>query len=237
MKRYHFATIDSTNNEARRLIQNGEANALPLVITASKQTGGRGRLGRSFYSPEDTGIYLSIVTEFPDIPPEAVAITARISVAVAEAIEEVAGIRAGIKWVNDIYIDGKKICGILTETVPNQDRRLAIIGIGINVTTTFFPEELRDVAGSLGEAACGRKELLQETVIRNVLQIAAGRRPYIDAYRARSVVLGRAVLYEYAGVRKRGTAVDIDDSGALLISCEDGSRDLLQSGEISLRLL
>lgn len=234
VKWYRYETLDSTNHEARRLVQSG-AFSVPAVVIAERQTAGRGRQGKTFYSPARTGIYMSIVTDFPQDANDAVLLTIRTSVAVADAIREQTGIETGIKWVNDLYVGTRKVCGILTESVLNGEKRCAIIGIGVNVSTECFPAELDGKAGSLGAAAQGSADTLPAAILAHVLRIPENGLRYLDEYKKRSVVIGKEVTYERGGVLKKGRAIDIDGSGALLIDLGAGKRDLLQSGEISLK--
>ena len=149
-----FATIDSTNNYLKR-----ESGNLPdgATAVADQQTGGRGRLGRNFASPEGKGIYYSVLLR-PDLPPaEAVNLTAYVAVAVCNGIEEAAGVRPQIKWTNDIVMNGRKVCGILTEmAIEGETAALQYIvtGIGVNVNQTAedWPEELKAIAGSIAQA-------------------------------------------------------------------------------------
>ena len=147
-----LASVDSTNNRLRELALAGAPNG--QVVLANEQTQGKGRRGRAFASPQDNGIYLSILFHPDTLPTDIVEITAWTAVATNNAIEEVCGVRAGIKWVNDLVIDRKKICGILTEMSVESESgyiQYLIIGIGINVNEQAedFPEEVRHIATSL----------------------------------------------------------------------------------------
>lgn len=234
VKWYRYETVDSTNNEARRLIQNGILTP-PAVIIAEKQTAGRGRQGKTFYSPADTGIYMSIIMDFPQTTKDAALLTVRTSVAVSDAILEETGIETGIKWVNDLYLGTRKICGILTESVLSGPKRYAIIGIGINVSTENFPAELEQKAGSLGTEASCCMNSLPNTILAHVLRIAEYEDNEIETYKKRSVVLGKDISYEREGVLQTGRAIEIDETGALIIDLGGGNRDRIQSGEISLK--
>ena len=129
-------TVDSTNTEARRRILSGES--LPQAILAEEQTAGRGRMGRSFYSPAGTGIYLSLCFEASGS--EILFLTTAAAVAVHRAIREVTGIVTDIKWVNDLYFRGRKVSGILAESFSVEEKRYVIRGVGVNLYTTEFPE-------------------------------------------------------------------------------------------------
>ena len=139
-----FESLDSTNNEAKRETANGKTDK-PLLIISEEQTLGRGRNGRNFYSPKGTGLYFSLVTSPKSDLTSAVGITSYAAVCVVEAIKELTGTDTKIKWVNDIYLDGKKLCGILTEAVSDFETGTVsniIIGIGINLKTATLPDSL-----------------------------------------------------------------------------------------------
>jgi BirA family biotin operon repressor/biotin-[acetyl-CoA-carboxylase] ligase len=138
-----FESIDSTNTEARRRAASGKS--APALIIANSQTAGRGRLGRSFYSPASTGLYMTAVFEASAAFESTVLLTTAAAVSVARAIERLAGITVGIKWVNDLYLNDKKICGILCERSGDN----VIIGIGVNVNQTAFPPEISQRATSV----------------------------------------------------------------------------------------
>ena len=154
--------VDSTNDELKRRAAAGCPTG--TVLVAERQTGGKGRLGRSFYSPPRGGLYMSLLLR-PALPAsECMAVTACTAVAVAVAAEQICGRRAEIKWVNDIMMDGKKLCGILTEGALSAETGLfdyLVVGIGVNVASAGFPEELREVAtsmfGDVGNPAERRK--------------------------------------------------------------------------------
>lgn len=239
-----YDEIDSTNLEARRLMMDGASGE--LVVIARQQTAGRGRLGRGFFSPRE-GIYLSVVIR-PDFDlSRSVLITSAAAVAVCEAIEEVTGSEASIKWVNDVYVDGRKVCGILTEGVTDLETgriEYLIIGIGVNTDVSNFPPELRETAGAVeGDYSAAK---LAGAIASRTLDYARDieARTFIDSYRRRSIVIGKDVTV-YKGRYKispedelegaPAVVLDIDDDGRLLVEYEDGSRDTLSSGEITIR--
>jgi len=180
---------------------------------------------------------MSIVVDFPQEASSAALLTIRAGVAVSDAIREETGIETGIKWVNDIFLDGRKVCGILTESVLQEGKRRAILGIGINVTTESFPPELRSTAGALGMLGAERMDSLPAAVLTHILRrISDGDdRAVLEEYKKRSVVLDRIVSYERDGIAYEGRAADIDADGALIVELGAGKFDLLQSGEISLK--
>ena len=226
-----FDTIDSTNNALKQMTDASHGT----VLTASHQTAGRGRMGRSFYSPLATGAYFSILHTLTTPLCDAVAITSAASVAVMRAIKALTGVQTQIKWVNDLYYNDKKICGILTEAVSSGESTHVIVGIGINLNTADFPEELAEIAGSLG-AQVDVAELIAQ-IYREIalyLQNPTGRE-WLDDYRAHSCVLGKRVAWVSKGTSREGFAESIDADGALLIRAENGELIRLHTGEISLK--
>lgn len=232
-------SVDSTNNEAKRLLADGlSENAL---IVANEQTSGRGRLGRSFYSPKNTGIYMSFLIHTELKLSDAVRVTTAASVAVVNAIERVTGVMPEIKWVNDVYVGGKKVCGILTEAVSDFETataRSVIIGIGINITTEDFPEDIRARASSIGSDVPVRNKLIAE--VANELMYICGDLSdlsrYIDTYKSHSMIIGKKIDFYINSVRNTGEAMDIDDDGALIVRLADNSTVTLSSGEVTVRL-
>ncbi|MBO5203793.1 MAG: biotin--[acetyl-CoA-carboxylase] ligase [Clostridia bacterium] len=237
---FFYKSIDSTNNEARRYAMEG--GKAPAMFCAAAQTAGRGRMGRSFFSPHDTGIYMTLLLDITDdVPASTVKLTSAAAVAVSGAIQRSTGIELGIKWVNDLYLGGRKVCGILAESFFSDNRRYAVIGVGINLSTSDFPEELSGVAGSLGLSDTDSiRDRLTEQICAELYdayrRVTDGDLSYIEEYRARSVVIGKRVTYTENGVSRRGLAVGVDDCGGLEIECDGGERRVLTSGEISLRL-
>lgn len=229
-----LSVTDSTNLEAKRRAATGER--LPMLVAAGSQTAGRGRLGRSFYSPEDTGVYMTLALPAGSDSGSMVTITTAAAVAVCRAIEAVTGLTPDIKWVNDIYLNGKKVCGILAESSLFNRGHVVAVGIGINVTTDSFPEELGGVAGSLGV-----KNIRDELIARTTAELlkVAGKEPaeYIDYYRSRSMVLGREIMFgPHDGEKTPAVVLGIDDKGGLVVRLPDGEEKTLFTGEITLRL-
>lgn len=230
----YFDKIDSTNNEAKRNIISG-CRKKRLYI-ASCQTAGRGRMGRSFYSPPKTGIYLSFAFPAPIILSEAVSLTSKSAVAVAEAIESLADISLKIKWVNDLYFDEKKVCGILAESLVT-DRHYIIVGIGINLSTNSFPEEISSCAGALNCDNLSLTELIKK-IAENMLFYLNNPNDtsYLESYRAHSMVLGKEVYYIKNNETFQGKVASINDDASLTVLKDDGHEDILSSGEITLRV-
>ena len=234
------ATLDSTNNRAKALAAAGAPHGTAVI--ADSQTGGRGRLGRSFFSPEHAGIYLTVILR-PDCAPErANLLTSLAAVATARAVEEVSGADVKIKWVNDLYLNDKKICGILTEAgLGAEAGRLeyAVVGIGVNTGRMVFPPELREIATSVGNETGkepDRNRLIAE--ILNELDALYGdleTGAFLAESRRRSNVIGRTVTVIEGGKQYPAKALDIDSQGRLVIETEEG-RTCLNFGEVSLKL-
>lgn len=237
-----FDTVGSTNTLAKKLAAQGAPQG--TAILAGSQTAGRGRMGRSFHSPQELGIYLSVILRPKCSPAELMHLTCAVGVAMCNAVETVCGVRPGIKWINDLILDGRKIGGILTELSlsPSAGVEYAVVGIGINCNHTLadFPEELRGIAGSLSMAT-GKAVAAQvlaaamltelEAMSRRLLADKAG---FMESYRRDCVTLGRSV-YVLNDPGIRGIAEDVDREGALLLRLESGELKRLNSGEVSIR--
>lgn len=241
-EKIYFEELDSTNRYLKEL---EVKNARPgTVIIANRQSAGRGRLGRNFFSPEEKGIYMSILLR-PDIPLErAVLITSMAAVAVARAIERVSGIEAKIKWVNDIFLNGKKVCGILTEAGIDAESgkfSYAVLGIGVNVGEMEFPEELRNIATSVTNE-CGFTVSKENLIDEILLELEKWHTTlydggFLEESRKRSILLGKEILVldETApGGSYPAKAVEINELGNLVIE-KNGEKKILNSGEVSIR--
>jgi|LGVE01.1.fsa_nt_gb BirA family biotin operon repressor/biotin-[acetyl-CoA-carboxylase] ligase len=237
-----FKTIDSTNQLAKKMAMNGAEHG--TVIVSEEQTKGRGRMGRDFFSPGNSGIYMSIIIKPNVYAYEAVSLTTATSVGVCRGIKKVTNKDVKIKWVNDIYYQNKKIAGILTEAVTDFETgflECAIIGIGINfrVPENNFPEEIKAVAGALFNKkpdTLTRNQLVGE-IINEVLAVTENlnNRDYIEEYKAHSMVLGHEIKVFKNNQSFVSKAVDIDLNGGLIIEDQSGKRETLNSGEISIR--
>ncbi len=230
-----FDEIDSTNNEAKRMALDGIDT--PVLIAAERQTAGRGRMGRSFYSPATTGAYFSILYPLHTPLHSTVSITGAVAVAVMRAIRTLTGKQTAIKWVNDLYLDEKKVCGILCEAVTVGSMTHLIIGVGVNLSTKSFPNELDGRAGSLGVEGDLRAALIAE-VWRTILPSLRDPhdRAWLDDYRTHSCVIGRAITWVVGEKTQQGVAVGINEDGELLAEREDGQTMVLRMGEITLRV-
>ncbi|MBR2875573.1 MAG: biotin--[Clostridia bacterium] len=232
---------DSTNSVVKK-VGNKEKEWYTLV--ALSQTAGRGRLGKSFFSPCNTGVYFSILLK-PEIEIEDfVMITTGAAVAVTRALEKNGVVEPKIKWVNDIFIDDKKVCGILAESVINSESRkieYAVLGIGINLTEpeSGFPEELRSIAGAaLKNSAPDIKERFISEFMNEFYEIYKNpdRRGFMAEYREKCFVLGREIEVITADGTRKGKAISIDEKAHLQVAFADGSTEFISSGEISIKI-
>lgn len=230
-----YRTVASTNTEAKAAALRGAAHG--SIFAADEQTAGRGRFGKAFYSPADTGLYMSVILKPHKPLTDCFFITAAAACAITGCIEELCGINAGIKWVNDIFYNGRKICGILTEAMSDFESGMAdvvIVGIGLNVRTTEFPEEISGVAGSLNVFA-ERNRLCADIAARLLdLTETGDNAALMEEYRSRSLVIGHDIVYQQDGREFTGRALGIDDAGRLIVE-NNGELILLRSGEISIR--
>lgn len=267
-----YPVVDSTNNVARQMLTEAIKEA-PLhhpngsltshgrkihgsLFLAEHQTAGRGRQGRSFYSPSSVGLYLSVIVVPPGGIQDPALITATAALAVCQALRQVYGIEASIKWVNDIIHQGKKICGILTEGVADQTQGnipAAIIGIGVNVAQSMkgFPQELEGIAGTVlppGDSRLQRNQLTA-AIVQNLMKDLnmvwqQHKRPHaaggiMEEYRRLSILKpGQTVkvypLPDWDHQSYSATVLGIDHQARLQVQLEDGSQRLLDSGEVSL---
>lgn len=226
--RVHHRLTDSTNARARELAMAGAPGG--TIVTASEQTAGRGRQGRTWSAPPGKALLMSAIVR--DLSPKDALLPLAVPVAVAEACDAVAGTTCGIKWPNDIWIDGRKVSGILLEGRPQEG--WAVIGVGLNVATTRdeFPEELRDIATSLAIASGsdpGVEPVLEAVLDALERRLAAGPEAIRSAWRDRDVLLDSQIRWSGG----EGTAAGIDDDGSLLADTSDG-RVALDAGEVHL---
>lgn len=243
-----YDEIDSTNSQAKRYAAEaaGEAGGAPCpaLLVARRQTAGRGRLGRSFFSPPYSGLYMTLLWCNDGSLDQAVAVTGAAAVATARAIAAVSGVEVGIKWVNDLYLRERKLCGILAEsTTPRPGETYIAVGIGINLTTAAFPADLRAPAISLSEVLppdtpidpsrlCGRiaGDLLSLLDRRALTALET-----LDDYRRRLILHGRRVIATRGDETWEGVVRGVDDAYGLLLDTPSGLLTL-HSGEVSLRL-
>lgn len=234
---YCVAETASTNTDARKILSENP-NADVILCIADTQNGGRGRQGKSFASPIG-GLYMTLALK-NNMPLSSVfGVTSCVAVALSDALEK-HDVSCGIKWVNDIYLQGSKLAGILTESVNDYETmrsKYLIIGIGVNVARVNFPHNL--CAVSLAEAGYDiSPEELCADIVREILNLRAGGFDFsscADKYRNLSVIIGHEVTYFKNGVQYFGTAIDINERGGLVVCDEHGQTHILDSGEITLR--
>ncbi len=232
--------VDSTNTYAKALAFNGAPHGTAVI--ASRQTGGRGRMGRSFYSPQGSGLYLSVILRPACKPVELMHLTCGAAVAVCDALENLTGHRPQVKWINDLVWENKKLGGILTELGFDSSGNVdyAVVGIGINCMTPAggYPADIQNIATALdaicdfpispAAAAAAILCQLENTADRLIAEKAS----IMERYRLDCLTIGKQVCTS-DGVT--GIATQIDDSGALLLSIADGTEQWVQSGEVSVR--
>ena len=249
---YH--SLESTNTTAKELAISGAKHG--TVVIADFQTAGKGRYGRNFHSPPGCGVYMSFILHPEKLKFENPTLaTALAAISVCEAVETVSEKTPGIKWVNDIYLDKKKICGILTEAVTDFESgsmQWIVVGIGINFKAHLdnFPEDLRQIASSVfpdgncfvknhpgGNQTVTRNQLASEVVNRMLTygsQYSKGE--ILTKYKNRLMMLGQKILVTGAQETYDAVAIDIDDNGQLIVKKENGEIRTLFSGEISIRI-
>lgn len=222
--------IDSTNDEMKRRALNGEGEISLLVAEA--QTKGKGTKGRSFFSPEGTGIYMSLLLRPDYTPQECTFLTTMAAVSCAKAIEKVTGIKMQIKWVNDLYLEGKKVGGILTQAHLAQNGKeveWSVVGIGINLSepTGGFPEELKGIATALGKGGSIKNRLISEIVNEFVLYYRnLTKKEFIKEYSERLLGLNEEITVKDGDGEYTGRVVGIDEMCRLKITLPDGSERL-----------
>lgn len=238
-----FQEIDSTNDYLKRTARQGIPHG--TVVIADHQTGGHGRRGRTFLSPEGVGIYLSMLIRPDCTVQELMHLTCATAVAMCDAVEAAAGFRPGIKWTNDLVYGKRKLGGILTELGFKSDGTVdyAIIGIGINCCQNpeDFAPEIRDMAGSLAmitgqsidrsRVAAAMMEALQ----RMDQELLSGKNHMLDRYRDNCITLGQDISLVRGDEVRHGYALSVDDEGALIVRFEDGHTEAVNSGEVSVR--
>ena len=238
---HRFDSLDSTNVRAKAMALEGAPHG--TVVIADHQTAGRGRLGRSFHSPAGSGIYMSVILR-PECPPTALMhLTCAVAVAVCDGVEDALGVRPGIKWINDLVAGGKKLAGILTELHIAAGSGLvdhAIVGIGLNCNQRpeDFPPELRSIACSVAMVT-GQpvdREVLISAIIQRIRTMELEQKQQIlSRYRKDCVTLGKGVAVVRGDSIRHGTALDVNENGALIVQFSDGHPEAVDSGEVSVR--
>lgn len=229
--------VGSTNTELKAVAEKGGADGTALI--ALTQTAGRGRLGRSFYSPKDTGLYMSILLRPDFSASEALGITACAAVAASEAIDKTAGVESRIKWVNDIYLGGKKVCGILTEASIDFESgglNYAVLGIGINLSTRDFPDNLENIAASVSKGDVDLRPIVSAEFLNSFFRYYnnLSEREFLSEYRNRSMLTGKEVDFARGNEIFNGTVIGIDDEMRLVVRLTNGEETVFSSGEVQL---
>lgn len=235
-------SVTSTNTVLKEIAHNGAKEG--YVLISEQQTAGKGRMGRSFYSPNGTGIYMSVLLRPKMTIEDSLLVTTSTAVAVSRAIENLCEKKAKIKWVNDIFVDEKKVCGILTESsVDFESGRLeyAVVGIGVNISKPKdgFPDEIENTAGSFLDNTIGnmRCRLIAEILNELAEQMEnLSSKYYLDEYKKRSFLIGRQITVIKSSGNKTAKAIDIDNKARLVVEYKDKTVEHLSSGEVSVRL-
>lgn len=234
-------TVDSTNNEAKRWAQQGAPHG--SLFVADEQTGGKGRLGRVWKSPAGTGLWFSVLLRPKAAPEQVTGLTLTAGLSVAKAIQKLTGCKAQIKWPNDVVIGSQKVCGILTEMAAEMESvEYVIPGIGVNVNTESFPEEIAFKATSL-YLSTGKKwsraellgAILQEMEGLLDRQEQGGVQAILEEYRENCVTIGRKVSTQRGNIRLSGIAEDVTEGGELVVRQSNGSQLVINSGEVSVQ--
>lgn len=240
---HYFSQLDSTNDRLKTMARQGAPHG--TVLIADRQTGGHGRMGRSFHSPGGMGIYLSILLRPDCAPGELMHLTCAAAVAMCNAVEKATGLRPGIKWTNDLVYGKQKLGGILTELglSPQGKTDYAIIGIGINCCQeqSDFPQEIQGIAASLS-MVCG-KEISRSRVAAAMMEalwemdktLLSGKEAMLQQYRADCITVGQDISLLRGAEVRYGKAMDVGDNGALVVTFADGHTEAVNSGEVSIR--
>ena len=240
---YFYPETETTNDRIRELELEGAPEG--TLAVAEMQTAARGRRGRAWQAPAESGVWMSLLLR-PDIPPtQASVLTLLTGIALTEAIEDVTGLEVGIKWPNDILLNGKKLVGILTEMDCDMEQIHSVtVGMGINVNTKVFPEDLQDIATSLyletgrEHDRCeivGRAMEHFEVLYEEFLKKGGTFAPFKERYRGKCLNIGKEVKV-IGGETYLATALDITPEGELIVKRKDsGAEEVVFSGEVSIR--
>ena len=243
---FAYDVTTSTNRHAVEYAECGLWQGEPVVFVADGQTAGRGRLGRSFISPKGSGIYLSILIRADEALASPIGVTTYAAVAATRVISRLAGVTPSIKWVNDLYLGGKKLAGILTQGVIDKESgRLTalVMGIGINVLGRIDAPEIKDIATTL-ESECIKAGLSTPTRLDIVAALvdeflgglsAVGTAALAAEYRSHSFLIGKEITVHTPTTSYPATVLDIDDECRLILRHPDGKEEALSTGEVSIR--
>ena len=239
---YWFDTIDSTNSQAKRLAKQGAPQG--TVLIAGTQTAGRGRMGRTFQSPDGQGVYLSVILRPNCAPTELMHLTCAVGAAMVNAVESVCNLQPQLKWINDLVFEGKKLGGILTEmSLADGIVEYAVVGVGINClqTEADFPAGITDMATSLS-ILCKKAiapEQLAAAMIIHLWQmektLLTEKHRWLAEYKANCITLGKEIQVIRGDSVAPGKALDVDADGGLVVQYADGRIETVASGEVSVR--
>lgn len=233
-----YDCVDSTNTMMKEIAKKGGEDL--SVIIASEQTAGRGRMGRTFHSPEGTGLYMSILVEIKkDENP--LLITTDAAVAISRVFDKMTGKRALIKWVNDIYMDNKKVCGILTEGIIGE-KCYGVLGIGVNITEPEkgFPEDIKTRAGSVfSQYEPYLREKTAAEILKEFIKVHRNTEKNIclKEYRERSMIIGKEIEIIKNGIYENAVALEIADDYSLTVKKENGEICSINSGDVSIKMV
>ena len=237
-----YKTVTSTNDLAKQYALDLKPEG--TVIVAREQTAGRGRKGRSFYSPMSTGVYISVLLR-PELTAEkTLYITTAAAVAVAKAIEKISGKEAKIKWVNDIFVDGKKVCGILTEGAIDFETgkmQYAVLGIGVNTKKpeNDFPSEIQNIAGSVFDTTDKEvSSIIVAEILNNFMNYYKNlaNKPFYEEYKKRMFLIGKHLTVYSGKDSYPAVAIDLDEELSLVVKDENGNIKKLNTGEVSIKI-
>lgn len=230
-----YDSIVSTQTRAKELLAAGLP--APFTVAANSQTNGYGRHGRHFYSPADTGLYFSIAAPLlSTTPPNSGLLTTGMAVIVGNALQQhYPNSNFMYKWVNDIYLDAKKVCGIIAETEQNNNQTNVIVGVGINITTNNFPDSLQDKAHAINPGRQIDRNHLLATILSSTTDFFASYQTgyFLPEYRRRSLVLGKKITIHYGRKFIKGIATAIDQTGKLVLTDQQGGSHRFASGEVT----
>jgi len=234
-----YESLESTNKTAKEMAVAGAKHG--TIVIANGQTAGRGRYDRKFYSPAGNGLYMSMILRPSRLwlsTPTLVTLFA--AVCVCEAIEMTTGKQPQIKWVNDIFVNGKKVCGILTEAVTDFESGgigWIVVGVGVNISSEGYPDEIKHIAGAIftnDEPTITRNRLAAEIINRIMLPNATSEKELIDHYKKRLFILEQTIMVNSVDQPYEARVIDVDVMGQLVVEKDSGEVVKLSSGEISI---
>jgi BirA family biotin operon repressor/biotin-[acetyl-CoA-carboxylase] ligase len=232
--------LPSTNTHAKELAKLGAPSGTTVI--ARSQTAGRGRMGRTFHSPRDSGLYFSLILRPNCDAQQLMHLTCAVAVAACDAVEQICGLRPDIKWINDLVMNGKKLGGILTELGFGAKGTVdyAVIGIGINCLPETLPEDIKNLACSLSDVTgnadpASLASALLRTLESMSRELLSGRSAIMDRYRRDCITLGRQVQVISPHGSQTGLAEEVNGDGSLTVLLETGQRKKVSAGEVSVR--